>query len=312
MIGYIAAGRAALGAIPSSTTIVAERFFDEGGGMQLILHAPFGGRINKAWGLALRKRFCRGFNFELQAAATDNGLCISLAEQHSFPLSDVFKFLTEQTVQELLEQAALDSPIFKSRWTWAAGRSLQLLRFQKGKKVAPQILRTRSDDLLASVFPQVAACIENIEGDREIPNHPLVREVMKDVLGEAMDLAGLKAILNGISSGSIHCVAIDTTAPSQFAHELLNANPYAFLDDAPLEERRARAVSMRRTLPDSMLADAGRLDPDAIAAVRAECWPDIRDEHEMHDLLFSAVALPMTILQQRKASHWLSFLRATT
>lgn len=308
MIGYIAAGRAALGAIPSLTTIIAERFFDEGGGMQLILHAPFGGRINKAWGLALRKRFCRGFNFELQAAATDNGLCISLAEQHSFPLSDVFQFLTEQTVQELLEQAALDSPIFKSRWTWAAGRSLQLLRFHKGKKVAPQILRTRSDDLLAGVFPQVAACIENIEGDREIPNHPLVREVMKDVLGEAMDLGGLKDILSKIASGSIQCVAVDTTAPSQFAHELLNANPYAFLDDAPLEERRARAVSMRRTLPASMLADAGRLDPAAIAAVRSECWPDIQDEHEMHDLLFSVVALPAATLRRREARHWPLFL----
>ena len=308
MIAYIAAGRAALGAVPSLTTIVAERFFDEGGGMQLILHAPFGGRINKAWGLALRKRFCRGFNFELQAAATDNGLCISLAEQHSFPLSDVFRFLTLQTVQELLEQAALDSPIFKSRWTWAAGRSLQLLRFQKGKKVAPQILRTRSDDLLASVFPQVAACIENIQGDRVIPDHPLVREVMKDVLGEAMDLVGLKRLLDGIQDGSIHCVAIDTTAPSQFAHELLNANPYAFLDDAPLEERRARAVSMRRTLPPSMQADAGQLDPAAIAIVRAECWPDLRDEHEMHDLLFQVVALPVAMLQQQDAFPWTSLL----
>jgi ATP-dependent helicase Lhr and Lhr-like helicase len=308
MIGYIAAGRAALGAVPSLTTIVAERFFDEGGGMQLILHAPFGGRVNKAWGLALRKRFCRGFNFELQAAATDNGLCISLAEQHSFPLSDVFQFLTLQTVQELLEQAALDSPIFKSRWTWAAGRSLQLLRFQMGKKVAPQILRTRSDDLLASVFPQVAACIENIQGDREIPNHPLVREVMKDVLGEAMDLAGLKRVLEGIADGTIHCVAIDTTAPSQFAHELLNANPYAFLDDAPLEERRARAVSMRRTLPASMQGDAGQLDPAAIAAVRLECWPDLRDEHEMHDLLFQVIALPRVILEQREAYPWASLL----
>ncbi|MFZ1944928.1 MAG: DEAD/DEAH box helicase [Acidobacteriaceae bacterium] len=309
IIAYIAAGRAALGAVPSMNTIVAERFFDEGGGMQLILHAPFGGRINKAWGLALRKRFCRGFNFELQAAATDNGLCISLAEQHSFPLSDVFQFLTLQTVQELLEQAALDSPIFKSRWTWAAGRSLQLLRFQKGKKVAPQILRTRSDDLLASVFPQVAACIENIQGDRQIPNHPLVREVMKDVLGEAMDLAGLKRVLAGIAGGTIHCVAIDTTAPSQFAHELLNANPYAFLDDAPLEERRARAVSMRRTLPASMQKDAGQLDPTAIAAIRSECWPDLRDEHEMHDLLFQVIALPVSMMRQQETSPWESLLK---
>ena len=225
MIGYIVAGRAVLGTVPSVTTIVAERFFDEGGGMQLILHAPFGGRVNKAWGLALRKRFCRGFNFELQAAATDNGLNISLAEQHSFPLSDVFQFLTTQTVTELLEQASLASPIFKSRWRWDANRSLQLLRFQKGKKVAPQIQRTRSDDLLASVFPQVAACQENIEGDIQIPDHPLVREVMKDVLGEAMDLEGLKNVLAAMDDGRIRCVAVDTTTPSVFAHELLNANP---------------------------------------------------------------------------------------
>src|SRR5208337_2454864 len=188
LIQYILEGRAVLGDVPTQTTIIAERFFDEGGGMQLIIHAPFGGRINKAWGLALRKRFCRGFNFELQAAATDNGLNISLAEQHSFPLSDVFQFLTAQTVTELLEQASLASPIFKARWRWDASRSLQLLRFQKGKKVAPQIQRMRSDDLLASVFPQVAACQENIEGDIQIPDHLLVREVMRDVLGEAMDL----------------------------------------------------------------------------------------------------------------------------
>src|SRR6202034_2200507 len=198
MIGYMVAGRAVLGAVPALDTIIAERFFDEGGGMQLILHAPFGGRINKAWGLALRKRFCRGFNFDLQAAATDNGLNISLAEQHSFPLSDVFNFLTEQTVTELLEQASLASPIFKTRFRWDATRSLQLLRFQKGKKVAPQIQRTRGEDLLASVFPQAAACFENIEGDIEIPNHPLVREVMKDVLGEALDLAGLIEVISKI------------------------------------------------------------------------------------------------------------------
>jgi ATP-dependent Lhr-like helicase len=307
MIGYIVAGRAVLGAVPTLTTIVAERFFDEGGGMQLILHSPFGGRINKAWGLALRKRFCRGFNFELQAAATDNGLNISLAEQHSFPLSDVFRFITDQTVTELLEQASLDSPIFKARWRWDAGRSLQLLRFQKGKRVAPQIQRTRSDDLLASVFPQVAACQENIQGDREIPHHPLIREVMKDVLGEAMDLEGLKHLLLGMQSGAVQCLAVDTTTPSQFAHELLNANPYAFLDDAPLEERRARAVAMRGTVPDSVLGEAGRLDPAAIAAVREEIWPDIRDEHEFHDLLCSLVAVPAEMLADERTRDWAMF-----
>ncbi|HEX4007659.1 MAG TPA: DEAD/DEAH box helicase [Acidobacteriaceae bacterium] len=307
LIGYIAAGRAVLGTVPSVTTIVAERFFDEGGGMQLILHAPFGGRINKAWGLALRKRFCRGFNFELQAAATDNGLSIALAEQHSFPLSDVFHFLTTETVTELLEQASLAAPVFKTRWRWDASRSLQLLRFQKGKKVAPQIQRIRSDDLLASVFPQAAACFENIEGDIQIPDHPLVKEVMRDVLQEAMDLEGLKAVLGAMHAGRIRCVAVDTTTPSAFAHELINANPFAFLDDAGLEERRTRAVQMRGVLPNAELGEAGRLSAEAIGEVRAEVWPDIRDEHELHDLLCGLVVLPAETLDHPGARDWRLF-----
>jgi len=289
---YILQGRAVLGAVPTQDTIIAERFFDEGGGMQLVIHAPFGGRINKAWGLALRKRFCRSFNFELQAAATDNGLNIALAEQHSFPLADVFQFLQAETVQPILEQAALASPIFATRWRWDATRSLALLRFQNGKKVPPQIQRIRSDDLLASVFPDVAACQENIEGDIQIPDHPLVHEVMKDVLTEAMDIEGLQRVLNGIADGSIRCVAVDTPVPSQFSHEILNANPYAYLDDAPLEERRARAVEMRRILPESVLEEVGKLEPAAIAQVREEAWPDVRDADELHDLLHTLVALP--------------------
>ena len=236
-----------LGAVPTQKTVIAERFFDEGGGMQLVIHAPFGGRINKAWGLALRKRFCRSFNFELQAAATDEGLNISLAEQHSFPLEDVFRFLQPETVKEVLQQAALTgSPIFATRWRWDANRALALLRFQGGKKVPPNIQRMRADDLLASVFPDVAACQENIEGDIQVPDHPLVKEVMKDVLHEAMDVDGLIQLLRGIEDGSIRCLAVDTPVPSQFSHEILNANPYAYLDDAPLEERRARAVRCAR------------------------------------------------------------------
>jgi ATP-dependent helicase Lhr and Lhr-like helicase len=291
-VEYILQGRAVLGAVPTQTTVIAERFFDEGGGRQLVIHAPFGGRINKAWGLALRKRFCRSFNFELQAAATDNGLNIALAEQHSFPLADVFQFLQAETVQPILEQASLASPIFATRWRWDASRALALLRFQNGKKVPPQIQRIRSDDLLASVFPDVAACQENIEGDIQIPDHPLVQEVMKDVLTEAMDIDGLKRLLTGISDGSIRCLAVDTPIPSQFSHEILNANPYAYLDDAPLEERRARAVEMRRVLPESVLEEVGKLDPAAIAQVCEEAWPDVRDADELHDVLHTLVALP--------------------
>ncbi|MGB7602776.1 MAG: DEAD/DEAH box helicase [Candidatus Sulfotelmatobacter sp.] len=291
-IEYVLQGRAVLGAVPTQATVIAERFFDEGGGMQLVIHAPFGGRINKAWGLALRKRFCVGFNFELQAAATDNGLNIALAEQHSFPLADVFNFLQAATVQPILEQAALDSPIFATRWRWDANRALALLRFQNGKKVPPQIQRMRSDDLLASVFPDAAACFENIQGDRQIPDHPLVSEVMKDVLTEAMDIDGLKALLTGLSDGGIRCIAVDTPVPSQFSHEILNANPYAYLDDAPLEERRARAVQMRRMLPESVLEEVGGLDQAAIAQVREEAWPDVRDADELHDVLHTLVALP--------------------
>ena len=301
-IEYILQGRVVLGAVPTQTTVIAERFFDEGGGMQLVIHAPFGGRINKAWGLSLRKRFCVGFNFELQAAATDNGLNIALAEQHSFPLGDVFHFLNADTVQPILEQAALDSPIFGTRWRWDANRALALLRFQGGKKVPAQIQRMRSDDLLASVFPDAAACFENIEGERKIPDHPLVGEVMKDVLTEAMDVEGLKSVLRGMASGAIRVIAVDTPVPSQFSHEILNANPYAYLDDAPLEERRARAVEMRRVLPEAVLEEVGGLDQGAIAQVRSEAWPDVRDADELHDVLHTLVALPeLTLSPQASA-----------
>src|SRR4029077_16655022 len=305
-VEYILQGRAVLGAVPTQTTVIAERFFDEGGGMQLVIHAPFGGRINKAWGLALRKRFCRSFNFELQAAATDNGLNISLAEQHSFPLADVFQFLHADTVQPVLQQAALLSPIFGTRWRWDANRSLALLRFQGGKKVPPQIQRIRSDDLLASVSPDSPACKENIEGDIQIPDHPLVKEVMKDVLTEAMDIEGVKELLRRMEDGRIRCIAVDTPVPSQFSHEILNANPYAYLDDAPLEERRARAVEMRRVVPESgvsrggrgvlpgaVLSEVGGLDPAAIEEVRADAWPDVRDAEELHDVLLTLTSLPV-------------------
>ncbi|HEV2987208.1 MAG TPA: DEAD/DEAH box helicase [Candidatus Angelobacter sp.] len=294
-IEYIVTGRAVLGAVPTTNTIIAERFFDEGGGMQLVVHAPFGARINKAWGLSLRKRFCVSFNFELQAAATDNGVNIALAEQHSFPLADVFHFLHENTVKEVLQQAALLSPVFETRWRWDANRALALLRYWNGKKIPLQVQRTRSADLLASVFPDVAACQENVDGPIQVPDHPLVREVMKDIFHEALDLDGLKQILRQINSGEIKCIAVDTPIPSVFSHEILNTYPYAYLDDAPLEERRARAVEMRRVLPDSVLNEIGALDPAAIAQVRADAWPDVRDADELADVLHTLIALPENI-----------------
>jgi ATP-dependent Lhr-like helicase len=290
-VDYVKAGKATLGATPTHATVVAERFFDEAGGMQLVLHAPFGARINRAWGLALRKRFCRSFNFELQAAATDNGIVISLSEQHSFPLEIVFEFLRSATVEEVLTQAMLAAPMFTARWRWNATRSLAVLRFQGGSKVPPPIQRMRSDDLLAAVFPDQAACAENLTGEIRVPDHPLVNETISNCLHEAMDLDGLKRLLDGIAEGTIRTVAIETPEASPFSHEILNANPYAYLDDAPLEERRARAVQMRRTLPD--LADGmGALDAAAITQVAAESWPVVRDADELHDALLTLITLP--------------------
>jgi ATP-dependent helicase Lhr and Lhr-like helicase len=309
-IEYIVAGRTVLGCVPTADTIVAERFFDEGGGMQLIVHAPFGARINKAWGLSLRKRFCVSFNFELQAAATDNGVNIALAEQHSFPLADVFNFLHENTVKEVLQQAALLSPLLETRWRWDANRALALTRYWNGKKIPLQIQRTRSADLLANVFPDAAACQENVDGPIQVPDHPLIREVMKDIFQEAMDLEGLKTVLRRIRSGELKCVAVDTPVPSVFSHEILNSNPYAFLDDAPLEERRARAVELRRSLPEAVLKEVGGLDPAAIAEVRADAWPDVRDADELADALHTLIALPEDLRApdgRPPAEAWLPF-----
>ncbi|RPI21787.1 MAG: DEAD/DEAH box helicase, partial [Acidobacteria bacterium] len=297
-IEYCRAGARSLGAAPSRECIVAERFFDEGGGMQLILHAPFGGRINKAWGLALRKRFCRSFNFELQAAATENGILISLSDQHSFPLEAVFSFVTSHTARELLVQALFGSPLFPTRWRWTASRALAVLRFAGGKKVPPPLQRMRSDDLLASIFPEQAACLENIQGDIQVPDHPLVDETLRDCLEEAMDIDGLVEVLRRIESQEIRCVAIDTREPSPFSHEILNSNPYTYLDNAPLEERRARAVQTRRALPEEA-EDLGQLDPEAIEQVRQESWPPLRDLDEVHDALLTMALIPEADLRDQ-------------
>jgi ATP-dependent Lhr-like helicase len=301
IVEYVAETVAMLRCVPTQQRVVAERFFDESGGMQVVLHAPFGARINRAWGLALRKRFCVTFDFELQAAATDDGIVLSLGEQHSFPLESIFAFLRTSTVEEALVQALLASPMFTNRWRWNATRALALLRHSGGRRVPMPIQRMRAEDLLSAVFPEQVACQDNQIGPIIPPDHPLVNETIRNCLQEAMDLEGLKSILGAIERGELQTIAVETPAPSPMSHEILNANPYAFLDDAPLEERRARAVSLRRIDPD-LARDTGALDPAAVTEVRAQAWPDVRDADELHDLLLTVVLLPM-----EGAREWESF-----
>ncbi len=279
LVSYLLDAQRALGAIPTQNTLVLERFFDESGGMQLVLHAPFGSRINRAWGLALRKRFCRQFNFELQAAATEDAVLLSLGPQHSFPLADVFRYLHPATARDILVQAFLAAPVFQTRWRWNTTISLAIPRNRHGKKIPPQLQRAMADDLMAAVFPDAAACAENIQGDRRLPDHPLVNQTVRDCLEEAMDFAGLARVLERIHRGEIECVARDTVEPSPLSHEIINSKPFTFLDDAPLEERRTQAVYTGRS---------GLLDETAIERVRDEERPDPRDPDELHDALLTA------------------------
>ena len=282
---YLHAGHAALTCLPTQDTIVLERFFDEVGGMQLVVHSPFGSRINRAWGLALRKRFCRKFNFELQAAATEDNIVLSLTTAHSFELDEVARYLNAATVRQVLIQAMLDAPMFITRWRWVIGVALALPRFRGGRKVPPQLARMGAEDLIGTVFPDQIACAENLAGEREVPDHPLVRQTIDDCLNEAMDIAGLERLLAGLESGDIRIVSRDLTEPSPLALEVLSARPYAYLDDAPLEERRTQAVMARRWLAPETASDLGRLDGEAIVRVRAEAWPDATNRDELHDAL---------------------------
>ncbi len=285
LVDYLAAGHAALGCLPTKDNIVLERFFDEAGGMQLVVHSPYGSRINRAWGLALRKRFCRKFNFELQAAATEDNIVISLTQAHSFALEEVARYLHSASVRTVLTQALLDSPMFTTRWRWVIGVALALPRFRSGKKVPPQLARMGAEDLIGAVFPDQIACAENLAGEREIPDHPLVRQAIGDSLTEAMDVAGLERLLQGIEAGAIRVTVRDLTQPSPLALEVLSARPYAYLDDAPLEERRTQAVMARRWMSPQDAADLGRLDADAVARVRSEAWPEAENADELHDAL---------------------------
>ncbi|MGH8354673.1 MAG: DEAD/DEAH box helicase, partial [Pseudomonas sp.] len=291
MVEYLARARAALSLLPTQEALVLERFFDESGGTQLVIHSPFGSRINRAWGLALRKRFCRTFNFELQAAATEDAIVLSLSTSHSFALEEVWRYLHSHSAEQVLIQALLDAPLFGVRWRWNATTALALPRYSGGKKVAPQLQRMKSEDLLASVFPDQVACQENIVGEREIPDHPLVAQTLDDCLHEAMDCDGWLALLKRMERGEVRLVARDLPAPSPLAAEILNARPYAFLDDAPLEERRTQAVLSRRWSDPQATDDLGALDAEAIAAVREEAWPQASNADEMHEALMGLACI---------------------
>ncbi len=285
---YLGEGKRALGAVPTTQTLVLERFFDESGGMQLVLHAPFGSRINRAWGLALRKKFCQGFNFELQAAATEEGVLLSLGASHSFALQEVFRYLHPNSVRETLVQAVLDAPVFETRWRWATTLALAVPRHRGGARVPNQLQRMYAEDLLQSVFPDAAACLDNLQGAREVPQHPLVQQALRDSLEEALDLPGLVRQLQKLFSGELKLLAKDTPEPSVLCHEILNSQVYTFLDDAPLEERRARAVYARRATEVRSADDLGALDPAAIQRVREEAWPVASTADELYDALMVA------------------------
>ena len=305
LVDYLGGAKAVLGKLPTLDTLVFERFFDESGGMQLIIHAPFGARVNRGFGLALRKKFCRTFNFELQAAATEDAIVLSLGETHSFELESVARFLNSRTVRETLIQAVLDSPMFTARWRWNASISLAIRRSSGGKRTPPNIQRMAAEDLIAVVFPDQIACAENLSGPREIPDHPLVTQTLADCLHDAMDIDGLEALLRRLEEGEIRVVARDLPTPSPLAGEILTARPYAFLDDAPLEERRTNAVNQRRWLDPETAADMGKLDPAAISQVRAEAWPEAGTPDELHDALNS---LGLLTEPEGMDSGWTSYL----
>ena len=311
---YVAEGVRILGTVPTKSRIVAERFFDESGGMQLVIHSPFGSRINRAWGMSLRKEICRTFDFELQAAATEDGINLSLGPSLSFPVEDTFRYVPAQKAENVLTQAVLQAPLFGIRWRWDTSRALAILRFSSGRKVPAPLLRMRSDDLLAAVFPAQVECQDNAPpGDVEVPDHPIVFETMRDCLTEAMDLEGFTSVLEAIESGEIEVFARDTTQPSVFSHQILNAMPYAFLDDAPLEERRSRAVALRRALPEDT-RDLGSLDQEAIDSAARDAWPLVRDADELHDAMLTLGLLPESDVGRGaldvEAERWAGWFRS--
>jgi ATP-dependent Lhr-like helicase len=308
LVEYLQTAKALFGVIPSQKQLVFERFFDETGDMHFVIHSPFGSRINKAWGLALRKRFCRRFNFELQAAANEDNLILSLGPTHSFPLDEPAGYLKSKSVEQVLVQALLAAPMFPARWRWVANISLAVPRMRGGKRVPAPFQRNDAEDLIALVFPDQLACFENIQGEREIPDHPLVNQVLWDCLHELMDIDGLRRLLDGIEQGSIKVTAKDLPTPSPMALEILNARPYAFLDDAPAEERRALAVQQRRHMDPQSASELGRLSPEAILQVKQEAWLQPRSADELHDGLMIAGFVDEDEIAPGEFDQWQGYL----
>ncbi len=288
ILSYLDAARKALGILPTRKTIVFERFFDEAGDAHLVVHSVYGSRLNKAWGLALRKRFCVRFNFELQAAALEDNFVLSLGPTHSFALDEVQNYLKSASSKAVLTQAVLGAPMFATRWRWTANIALAVLRFNRGKKVPPPFQRNDSEDLLSLVFPDQVACQENITGPIELPDHPLVQQTLDDCLQEVMDAGGFAQLLAQIESKEVNVVCRDLSEPSALTHEVLTAKPYAFLDDAPAEERRTLAVQTRRLTGNSDITEFGRFDRDVVRAVSMDFWPNPRDAEELHDALVNS------------------------
>jgi ATP-dependent helicase Lhr and Lhr-like helicase len=310
LVEYLQSGLNALGVMPTRESIVMERFFDEVGDMHVVIHSPFGSRLNRAWGLALRKRFCKSFNFELQAAANEDSIVISLGSVHSFPLDDVFKYLQSATVREVLIQAMLDAPMFEVRWRWNATRSLAIQRNRNGKRVPPQFQRMDAEDLVAHVFPDQIACQENITGRRDVPDHPLVNQTINDCLTEAMDIVELEQLITSIENDELTLIAKDLREPSPFAQEIINARPYAFLDDAPFEERRTNAIRNRSWADPAEAKDYSLLDAEAIARVKEEAWPFVRSAEELHDGLLSLAYMTDKEFEQFEYQRWQEQLTA--
>ena len=315
-VAYVRRGLAALGAIPDEHTIVAERFFDGLGGTQIVIHAPLGMRVNRAFGLALRKRLCQSFDFEIQASAIDDGVLLALNARHSFALESIFTMINSRTVRDVLTQALLDAPMFETRFRHVATRALSVLRNLRGRKVPAWIQRLRAQDLMIALFPGQQACFENRPARVAIPDHFIVRETLRECLEESTDLKSLMRLMEGIENGTVRTLAVDSIAPSVFAHRLLLAWDYAFLDDGERANRRSRAVTMNRGMAEDVFRSedlSQMLAAEAVALTTAEATRTApsrraRDRDELYEVIRAHGALAPYQIDERVTGDAIAML----